>query len=151
MQARVVNSRDLEIICRHREQMFREAGREEKALAPMTATFRNWLRPRLLDQTYFGFFLVNNEDVIAGIGLMEIDWPPHPAHPLQDKRGYVLNVYVEPDHRRQGLGKRLMDMAEAEFSKRGLQFSVLHATQIGRPLYEKIGWQATTEMTKTLS
>lgn len=117
----------------------------------MTASFRVWLKPRLLDQRYFGFLLSEQTQVIAGIGLMAIDWPPHPSHPMQDQRGYVLNVYVDMAYRRQGIAQQLMRLAEEEFARRGLQFAILHATQMGRPLYEGLGWNASTEMAKTLS
>lgn len=150
MQSRSLGVGDLDVICQQREQMFREAGRDDATLALMTASFRVWLKPRLLDQRYFGFLLTRQEQVIAGIGLMAIDWPPHPSHPLQDQRGYVLNVYVETAYRRQGIAQHLMQLAEEEFARRGLQFAILHATQMGRPLYEGLGWNATTEMAKTL-
>ena len=87
---------------------------------------------------------------VAGIGLMTIDWPPHPSHPTQDRRGYVLNVFVESSHRRRGLAHRLMALAEAEFAERGVELAVLHATEKGRPLYDELGWRATTEMAKAL-
>lgn len=150
MHPRPLSIDDLDTICRQREQMFREAGRDEATLAAMTPAFRDWLRPRLLDQSYFGFMLSEQDAVIAGIGLMAIDWPPHPSHPTQDKRGYVLNLFVEATHRRQGMAGRLMRLAEQEFSRRGLQFVILHATSAGRPLYEAMDWQPTTEMAKTL-
>jgi len=150
MEIRDICSDDLNLICRHRELMFREAGRDETALAAMAPNFRNWLEPRIVDGSYFGFFATDNDDVVAGIGLMEIDWPPHPYHPYQDKRGYVLNVYVEPAYRRRGIADLLMKMADAEFKKRGLTFAILHSTNAGRPLYEKSGWSSTTEMAKPL-
>jgi ribosomal protein S18 acetylase RimI-like enzyme len=81
---------------------------------------------------------------------MVIDWPPHPAHPTQSRRGYVLNVYVEPSHRRLGLGRRLMELADAELAARGVSFVILHATEQGRRLYAELGWSATTEMSKVL-
>lgn len=150
MQTRPLIVADAETICRHREQMFREAGRDEATLAAMTPAFRSWLIPRLQDQRYFGFFVLDNQTVVAGIGLMSIDWPPHPSHPLQDQRGYVLNVYVEESHRRLGIAKMMMRLAEEEFSRRGLQLAILHATQMGRPLYEELAWSPTAEMSKVL-
>ena len=150
MHVRELGSDDLELVCRHREEMFRDAGREEQVLKTMTGHFRTWLAPRLRDGSYFGFVLSDNEQPIAGIGLMLIDWPPHPAHPTQDQRGYVLNVYVEPQYRKRGFARKLMQLAEAEFAKRGVQYGVLHATEKGRPLYADIGWNGTTEMAKTI-
>src|SRR5215472_13255110 len=114
MDVRAVCEADLELVCRHREEMFREAGRSDSVLQTMTQHFREWLRPRLRDGTYFGFILSEYGQPVGGIGLMVIDWPPHPSHPALDKRGYVLNVYIEPSCRRRGLAGRLMQLAEAE-------------------------------------
>jgi ribosomal protein S18 acetylase RimI-like enzyme len=141
---------DLELICRHRYEMFREAGRDAALLDRMTPAFRMWLQPRLADGSYFGFVTLDGDAPVAGIGLIEIDWPPHPLHPEQDRRGYVLNVYVEPSHRQRGIARHLMDRAEAAFSARGLPYAILHATELGRPLYAGLGWTPTTEMAKAM-
>ena len=145
---RELTENDVELVCRHREEMFRDAGRSEEVLQVMTQHFRDWLIPRLLDRTYFGFVAYEQDKPIAGIGLMVIDWPPHPSHPTSDRRGYVLNVYVEPEYRRQGLARTLMQQAETEFAQRGVTFAILHATEKGRGLYAGLGWSGTTEMSK---
>lgn len=150
MDIRDIRSDDVNLICQHREAMFREAGRDENSLSAMTPNFLKWLEPRIIDGSYFGFLATDNNAVVAGIGMMAIDWPPHPSHPHHDKRGYVLNVYVEPAYRRRGIAGRLMEMADVEFKKRGLTYAILHSTKTGRPLYEKIGWSSTTEMAKPL-
>ncbi|WDG57120.1 GNAT family N-acetyltransferase [Pseudomonas chlororaphis] len=142
---------DLELVCRHREAMFLEAGGEPAALQVMSEHFRPWLRERLPDGRYYGFALLDGQQPVAAIGLMSIDWPPHPAHPTQDQRGYVLNVYVERAYRRRGLASALMKLAEAEFIQRGLSFAVLHATEVGKPVYAGLGWAATAEMAKALN
>ncbi len=150
VKARALDSGDLELVCRHREAMFREAGRDPATLATMTEHFRLWLAPRLADGRYFGFVLIDADAPVAGIGLMEIDWPPHPAHPGQDRRGYVLNVYVEPPARRRGLARQLMQLADEAFARRGIRYAILHATEQGRDLYRQLGWGGTTEMAKAL-
>jgi GNAT superfamily N-acetyltransferase len=150
---RPVTSRDLDLVCRHREEMFRASNapdRTEDVLTTMSAAFRIWLRPRLEDGSYFGFIVEDAGKAAAGIGLMAIDWPPHPSHPREDKRGYVLNVFVEPSHRKQGIAGALMARAEREFASRGVTYLVLHATKMGRPLYEQLAWSATSEMAKSL-
>jgi ribosomal protein S18 acetylase RimI-like enzyme len=148
MNARELVDDDLEIICRHRETMFREAGCSEDVLSTMTTHFREWLKPRLHDGSYFGFMICDGGAPIAGIGLMLLDWPPHPWHPNTDKRGYVLNVFVEPSYRRRGLARELMALADAAFAQRGVAFMVLHASQLGQPLYESLGWNRTSEMSR---
>jgi GNAT superfamily N-acetyltransferase len=151
---RPVTPGDLELICRHREEMFRASnavGRTDEILRTMTAAFRVWLEPRLKDGSYFGYIAEDKGAAVAGIGLMIIDWPPHPSHPQEDKRGYVLNVFVEPSHRGQGIAKMLMGLGEAELARRGVSFAVLHATRRGKPMYETSGWAPTSEMSKIMS
>lgn len=151
MDIRTLRPDDLDLVCRHREEMFRDAGRADDVLTLMTAHFREWVRPRLIDGSYFGHVMSEGGHPVAGIGLMLIDWPPHPEHPTQDKRGYVLNVFVEPAYRQRGLARELMKLAEAEFVRRGVGYAVLHATDKGRPLYQALSWNGTTEMAKTLN
>jgi GNAT superfamily N-acetyltransferase len=149
---RPVASTDLDLICHHRAAMFRDAGRAEALLAAMADPFRAWLEPRLVDGCYFGFIAERDGAAVGGIGLMVLDWPPHPLHPEQGRRGYVLNVYVEPGHRGQGVAKALMAAGEAEFAARGIDFLVLHATEQGRPLYAGMDWTAPgNEMVKSLA
>jgi ribosomal protein S18 acetylase RimI-like enzyme len=143
---RPVGPRDFDAICRHRHEMFKVSGRSDEMVAPMTEHFGPWLRPRLADGRYFGWFIESAERTLGGVGMMVIDWPPHPSHPSQSARGYVLNMFVEPDCRRLGLGRQLMEICRGEGERRGLDYLVLHATSQGRGLYEKLGWAATTEM-----
>jgi GNAT superfamily N-acetyltransferase len=144
--ARPVAAHDLELICEHRERMFAESGRTRESLQPMTAAFRQWLVPRLADGSYFGWMLEEAGQVVAGLGMMVIDWSPHPSHPTDDRRAYVLNVFVEPEHRRKGLAKQLMSLAEERGRQLGLRYAILHSTRQGRPLYETLGWGPTSEM-----
>ena len=143
---RPVSPADLDLICRHRHEMFKASGRADEIVAPMTAAFRPWLAPRLADGRYFGWICEADHPPVAGLGMMVIDWPPHPSHPTQAERGYILNVFVEPEHRGQGLAKALMALATTEARRRGLAYLVLHSTEMGRPVYEGLGWRQTSEM-----
>jgi GNAT superfamily N-acetyltransferase len=147
---RPVAPSDLDLVCHHRRQMFLEAGTAVENLDAMADPFRRWLEDRLADGRYFGFVAERAEAPVGGVGLMEIEWPPHPAHPLDDRRGYVLNVFVEPEHRGQGVARLLMEAADAAFMQRGLSYAILHATAAGAPLYERSGWARTSEMAKSL-
>nr|WP_319386469.1 GNAT family N-acetyltransferase [uncultured Roseibium sp.] len=142
---------DLDLICRQRNDMFRSMDLAEDLIARMESTFRAWLRDRLGDGTYFGFVADLDNRPVGGIGLMEIEFPPHPAHPQSTRRGRILNLFVEPEVRGQGIARQLMQAAEGEFRNRGLTYAVLHATDMSRPLYEQDGWRGTAEMDKVLA
>ena len=58
----------------------------------------------------------------------------------------VLSVYVEPEWRRRGVGEALMRALLEALSARGIRRVVLHATDDGRRLYERLGFLPTNEM-----
>ena len=151
MQVRRVEVGDADLISSHRRRMFAEDGRPEEELDALSGPFRAWIEERLEDGRYFGFLIEDAGEVIAGIGLMVIDWPPHFLHPTSSQRGYVCNVFVEREHRGKGLAAMLMERAEEEFRRRGVTYLVLHASKLGRPVYEKLGWKDTREMSKRLA
>ncbi|WP_206120083.1 MULTISPECIES: GNAT family N-acetyltransferase [Rhizobium] len=150
IELRPVLPKDLDLICRHRKAMFAEAGRDAAEIAEMNSAFRDWLKPRLEDGRYFGFIAEHDGRSVGGVGLMLIEWPPHPSHPSDDHRGYVLNVFVDPEQRGRGIAGLLMDAADREFRQRGITYAILHTTKAGRPLYERTGWAQTSEMAKAI-
>lgn len=131
--------------------MFEAAGRDGATLDRMTSSFRPWAASRLRSGEYGGWVVEVDGRAIASIGLMFIDWPPHPEHPDCDRRGYVLNLFVEPDHRGAGLASQLMRRVEDEARARGVEYLILHPTAQARPIYETMNWQATSEMSLRLS
>ena len=52
---RALSAWDANAICRHREAMFLEMGRDPELVAAMAASFRPWLEERLAQARYFGF------------------------------------------------------------------------------------------------
>lgn len=89
----------------------------------------------------------------AGVGwIAEVDEQPvgmtmllihqHPPRPTGDvRRGFVSSVYVAPLFRRQGHGEALMDAVIAYGREQGLQRLELRASEMGRPLYERMGFE----------
>lgn len=59
---------------------------------------------------------------------------------------YVNSVYVYPEYRRQGIARRLMQMAMEWARELGCTQVRLRASSEGRPLYESLGFHATSEM-----
>jgi GNAT superfamily N-acetyltransferase len=105
-----------------------------QSVHPSTDAFKDWLKPGLDDGAYFGWIAQVDGIDVAGLRMMVIDWPPHPSHPLQARRGYILNVFVEPFRRGQGLAQMLMKIAMEEAKRRDLEYLILHATAMAMPM-----------------
>ena len=136
---------DMATIVRHRRAIFEEAGRTVN-LDAAERGFAAWLEARL-DATYFHWLAEDARgETVGGAGALLLDWPPSP----RDPRGgicYVYNVYVEPAHRRRGVARAVLDELHGGAEReRALAAVALHATDVGRPLYEALGYRATNEM-----
>jgi len=64
--------------------------------------------------------------------------------------GYLWGVYVEPEFRRQGIGKRLIEQALAHLRSLGCTRAVLNASPSGKPVYEQLGFVPGNAMTMAL-
>jgi len=138
---------DTETVILHRRAMFREMGyRDEEAMNKMCEAFRPWLARKMRDDEYLAWFAVDSTgDVVSGLGLWLLDWPPHMLGP-GPWRANILNVYTRPESRRNGLARRLVETAIDWCRAKGLSTVILHASDAGRPLYASMGFQPSTEM-----
>jgi GNAT superfamily N-acetyltransferase len=137
---------DVPVIARQRGGMFRDMGTDPALIAERDSAFRAWLSERLERGEYLGWLAVSEAgEAVAGVGLWFYDWVPNPLAP-SIRRGYILNVYTEPEYRRQGIARRLVEEILAYCKANGIQTMLLHASQEGRPIYEALGFTATNEM-----
>ncbi len=137
---------DADTLVAHRRAMFYEMGfRDGAALDAMTAAFRVWLIERMRGEEYLAWVALAEGQIVAGLGLWLMDWPPHMIGPGA-RRGNILNVYTESAQRRRGIARRLMEVAVRWCRENGIRAVILHASDDGRPLYEQLGFQATNEM-----
>jgi GNAT superfamily N-acetyltransferase len=150
MNFKNITTNDIDLICDHRARMFGESGRSAESISAMTAPFKSWLQRHLNGSTYFGFTADVRGEIAGSVGLMLIDWPPHPEHPEEPRRGYILNLYVERRFRRQGLGRALMEKSEEEFTRRNTTYAILHPTDMAKPLYLDLGWKTSGELSKKI-
>ena len=127
--------------------MFYEMGyRDDAALDAMVAAFLPWLRQRMTTGEYLAWLAVAPDGAIAaGLGLWLMDWPPHMIGPGAP-RGNILNVDTEPAFRRQGIARRLMNVALDWCRANGVRAVILHASEDGQKLYEELGFKSTNEM-----
>ncbi|HYE86904.1 MAG TPA: GNAT family N-acetyltransferase [Vicinamibacterales bacterium] len=135
---------DIPHIVIHREQMFRDMGIPAE-FAEMAVATELWLRHAIPSHVYRGWIAVaESGEVAAGGGLIVIPWPPGPMT-MDPRCGFIFNVYTQPAHRKQGLGRRLMDAMHDWCRSEGIERVVLNASVFGRPLYEAMGYVPTNE------
>jgi GNAT superfamily N-acetyltransferase len=74
-------------------------------------------------------------------------WQMHPnAQQLTRRRGLVTGVYTRPEYRRQGIARRLMEQLIAHAREQGITRLMLWASEMGRPVYEELGFTPSRAM-----
>ncbi|HTR65928.1 MAG TPA: GNAT family N-acetyltransferase [Terriglobales bacterium] len=141
---------DIPDILRHRRGMYESMGYDDgNALAAMVSATEQYLPQAMSNGSFHAWLAVQGARVVGGGAVVIAAWPSHP-YDLECRRATVLNVYVDPDFRRQGIARRLMQTMIEWCRKHGFAKVYLHASNSGRPLYESMGFEPTTEMQFTL-
>jgi ribosomal protein S18 acetylase RimI-like enzyme len=154
---RQAGTTDIPLLARHRAAMFRDMGQlpshQEEPLVRSTASYLSDAMPR---GEYLAWVAEDRgmpPVPIGGAGVQLRPILPRPRPGDDDlelgPEAIVLNVYVEPAWRRRGVGEALMRAVLDALAVRGLRRIVLHASENGRRLYERLGFVPTNEMRLT--
>jgi len=137
---------DVEVILHHRREMFREmGGKYRESLEQYESASRKYFEAALQDGTYVAMMAELGSEIAGGGGVLIAPWPGSPLN-FEPKRAWILNIYVEPEHRRQGLAKALTQLLIDWCRGNDFGSVALHASEYGRGLYEKLGFVPTNEM-----
>jgi GNAT superfamily N-acetyltransferase len=142
---------DIPTLISHRRKMFEDMAalkgeqRDRAGLEAMEVAYAVLLRDEIPDGSTRAWVIEVGGQIAASGALKFTDWLPRPDG---SRRGlvYVHSVYTEPARRRQGLARRIL-MAMIDYCRDNDWPRVsLHASALGRSLYEDLGFKPTNEM-----
>jgi ribosomal protein S18 acetylase RimI-like enzyme len=103
-----------------------------------------WYAPeqvrREMDHPTSLLLVAEDGETVVGFG--------HATWRSSEEAGYLLRLYVHPDHRRQGYGSRLVAEIRRELARKGcdrLHAMVLAANDIGTEFYDWFGFERADE------
>jgi GNAT superfamily N-acetyltransferase len=154
---RLAGVSDAALIATHRARMFQEMNLvPEPLFARYRAQCESRLRAMLERGEYLGWLAWPNESpgqIVAGVGAQLRSVLPHPVEGpggeiglAEGRHAIIINVFTEPEWRRRGIAKLLLERLIAWGRNERLDRLVLHASDEGRTLYEKMGFVQTNEM-----
>lgn len=85
------------------------------------------------------YLVYDNKKFIGAGGVSYYQVMPTYQNP-SGKKAFVMNIYTDPDYRRQGIGMQTLDLLVKDARAKGIGRVFLEATDAGRPLYEKYGF-----------
>jgi len=136
---------DIDLHVAHRVAMFRDMDYgDEAGRARMAGTFADRLRTWLATREVAGV-VATEGSLVAGAALIQFkEALPGPLSP-QAVRGYLFNVYSEPEFRGRGLARRMTEALLEEARHRGVGIVELHASKDAEKLYRAMGFEPTPE------
>jgi GNAT superfamily N-acetyltransferase len=119
------------------------------AIARMSELTGDWLRQAMPEDVFRAWLAFDSDRPIAGGAVLITSWPAHP-YDLECRRATILNVYTDPQYRRRGIARQLIETIVAWCKQQGFARVTLHASDDGRHLYESLGFEPGNEMRLSL-
>ena len=137
---------DIPAIVHHRRRMCEDMGySDDAALSAMVVATADYLKKAIREGTFRSWLACEGEQVVAGGAVVISPWPAHAYEP-ECRRATILNIYTEPEYRRRGIARQLMEAIVAWCKEEGFARVTLHASDQGKPLYESLGFELNNEM-----
>ena len=144
---------DADIISWHRARMFQDMGDVSgDAFEILRAKARTRLEEWIDNGNYIGWVATpadEQEMIVAGAGVQLQPILPGPLDVStigEGRQGTIVNVFTEPQWRQRGIAGLLIKEIIIWSKNEQIDRLVLHASDKGRPIYERLGFVASNEM-----
>lgn len=139
---------DLENIVRLRIEFLCEIKPQtDEKIQQLRQNNMQYMQTGLIDGSFAAYLAITNGEIVATGGLSMYLLPPNASCP-NGKMGYISNMYTLPSHRGHGIASKLFALLVEEAKGHGCERIMLHATDMGRPIYEKQGFTNATDTMK---
>ncbi len=136
---------DLDELVRLRIEFLKEvqpADTHQYSEESLRSSLRDYLSRAIQADEFVAWLAIYDTEIVATSGLCFFQITP--GFTLIDgKIAYILNIYTLREWRGKGVGKETFNQILQEAISRGYKRISLHASDAGRPVYEKFGFRLT--------
>lgn len=148
--------RDLDLLVRHRRRMWEDIWRSEtpakRVMDEADRAYRRWVVERFRQRRLIAFVAETGGQrrrLALGSGCL---WLRSERQPFPGARGppyrtpYLLSMYTEPEARGHRIATRIVSEAIRWSRRGGYGTLLLHASEMGRGVYSRLGFRRSREM-----
>lgn len=137
----MATAKNISQLIRLRRIMFESMGITDKQKLDLSdSVCKEYLKKAIKQKKFIGWLATSNTQTVASGGVIMDQHAPSPGN-LSGKIGYILNIVTLPKFRRQGIARKMMNTILEWLKKQGITRSELHATDMGLPLYQQLGFK----------
>ena len=132
---------DIEMLTKTRVEVLRAANLldETADMSDVETESRRYYEKALQTDEHAAYLVFDGDKFIGAGGVSFYQIMPTYHNPSGIK-AFNMNMYTNPDYRRQGIAMETLRLLVDEARSRGISLIALEATAAGRPLYEKFGF-----------
>jgi GNAT superfamily N-acetyltransferase len=132
----------------HRRRMWEAiGGRSRGELDRADPIYRDWVEREARAGRFVAFLVEERGGRVLGSGAVWLSpAQPRPGRLARETMPYILSMFTEPDARGRGVASRIVRAMIAWSSRRGYRRIFLHASEQGRPVYTRLGFELGNEM-----
>lgn len=127
----------LETFIQMRINQLREEGATEDI--DLRPALRDYYDRHMADGTFVSWLAFDGEKIIGTSGMSFVEKPPYFGCP-SGKMGLLSSMYTDPEYRRRGIAKELLDRVVKEAGNYGCGTVQITASDIGVKLYAAYGF-----------
>jgi len=139
--------RDLRTLVHHRRAMLAEMKPATQGeLAAVDRAYTRFVRREMQARRLRCYVVETRKGkIVAGGAIWLRETPPRVSFP-GGSIPYLMSLYTEPAYRGKGLATLIVKECMKWSRDREYPWMTLHASAAGKGLYERLGWEPTTEM-----
>lgn len=144
MEIRKANIDDLEVLLKTRLEFVQSLRNNEVSLPEeFQKNTYDYMKKHIEDDTMVIWMALDNIEIVSAAMVCYYQLLPTISNE-SGNTGYILNVFTDPKYRRQGLATELMNKLKQDAKERNVNRLLLNATDMGKLVYEKIGYKEVT-------
>ncbi|BCN30829.1 GNAT family N-acetyltransferase [Anaeromicropila herbilytica] len=139
MEYRRANRDDVDLLVHNRIE-FVTSIRKISDIEGFQSRTRQYLEEHIDKDDMIVFIAIDNNQIVSSCMVCIVQTVPKPSCP-NGISAELLNVYTLNEYRRNGYAEKLIHMLIQEVKSLGVEKIVLDYTDMGLPLYEKLGFK----------
>ena len=130
---------DIDLLTKTRIEVLRAANKlsDDIDMSEVEKQSYEYYKRALLDGSHTAY-LVFDEQKIVGTGGVSYFQVMPTYHNPSGLKAYIMNMYTNPEYRRRGIAIETLRLLVEDAKEKGISAISLEATDMGRPLYEKL-------------
>ncbi len=152
LRVRAAGLKDIDVLVHQRRAMWTSLGVKDTAAHEKgDRDYERWARTRLKKHQFFGWIVEDSRNRVTGGGCVWLQTIQPRPHRVGTVQPYLLSMYTEPEFRGLGVASMVVNAAIEWCKRKRYERLMLHASEMGRGVYRRLGFKRTWEMRLDLS